>query len=412
MDDSSIRLRQPDADTLEAWIRPGLAAFGEILVPAELDYDRHQLELDRLIGAMDGDRWVSTGGAFSFRLTVPGGAEVGAAGITYIAVAPSHRRRGILRLMMAWLCDQAVERGEPVAILWASESAIYQRFGYGMATLQTSFDIEPSRVRFVRQVEPVGRIRLVDRDEAMGLIPPIYEARRSGIPGAVSRHDAKWRHQLLDDQEWMQRGNGPKFMAVLEVDGEVRGYAIYRVKSEWDDRGPNNTILALEVLGLDHPAERTIWQWLSELDLAGHITASRGPLPHPLFLELTEPRRMSLTVREGLWLRLLDMPAALRARGYDTAGSVTFELTDTFRPANAGRWRLTAGDAGSTSVEAFDGDPDLALDTSDLASVYLGAFRFADLANAGRVRECRPGAIAVADRLFASTTPPWCSTMF
>jgi predicted acetyltransferase len=412
MDDTTIRLRQPDADGLLDWTRPAAAAFGETFGTAELEHDRHQLELDRLIGAVDGDRWVGTGGAYSFRLTVPGGAEVGAAGITYIGTAPSHRRRGVLRQIMGWLCDQAADRGEPVAILWASESAIYQRFGYGIATLQSSFDIERQRVRFVRPAEPIGRMRMVDRDEAVRLIPPIYEARRAQIPGAVSRHDAKWRYGLLDDKEWMQQGNGPKFMAVLEVDGTPRGYVLYRVQNAWDDRGPNNTVLALEVLGLDPAAERAIWEWLFDLDLAGHIKGWRGVVPHPLLLELTEPRRLGLIVRDGLLLRLLDMPAALRARTYDTAGSLTFELSDAFRPANAGRWRLDAGDGGTATIDRSDGDPDLTLDTSDLASVYLGTFRFADLAGAGRVGECRPGAVAIADRLFASTTPPWCSTQF
>ena len=412
MDDATIRLRQPDDETLWAWTRPAAAAFGESFGQAEFDHDRQLLEPDRLIGAVDGDAWVGTGGAFSFRVTVPGGAEVGAAGITYIATAPSHRRRGVLRQVMRWLCDQAIDRGEPLAILWASESAIYQRFGYGIGTLQSLFDIDRRHVRFTRPAEPIGRMRMVDRDEAMRLIPPIYEARRPDIPGAVSRRDAKWQHELLDDQEWMQHGNGPKFMAVLEVDGAVRGYVLYRVRNEWDDRGPNNQVLALEVLGLDHAAERAIWEWLLDLDLAGHIKTWRGPAPHPLLLQLTEPRKLGLSIREGLLLRLLDMPAALQARSYDAAGSLTFELTDVFRPVNAGRWRLATGADGATIVERFDGDPDLTLDTSDLASVYLGTFRFADLARAGRVGECRPGALVAADRLFANTPPPWCSTQF
>src|SRR5206468_3159964 len=140
--------------------------------------------------------------------------------------------RGILRKVMRWLTDQAVERGEPVAILWASETAIYQHFGFGIGTLQGTFDVERSRARFAHPVEPLGRMRLVDRDEALELIPPVYEAMRSRIPGAVSRPDVKWRHQLLDDAEWMRRGHGRKFIAVIEVDGEVRGYAIYRVKAE------------------------------------------------------------------------------------------------------------------------------------------------------------------------------------
>lgn len=426
MHDDTIPLRQPAADELRAWSRPIAAAFGEEYSDAEFEYERELWELDRLIGASDGDAPVGTGGAFSFRMTVPGG-EVGAAGITMIGVSPSHRRRGILRQMMRWLLDQARERGEPIAILWASEGAIYQRFGYGMGTLQGTFDIDPGRARFVRPAEPLGRMRLVDRDEALRLMPPVYDAVRPGMPGTISRTETRWQVDLLDDHTWMRTANGPKFRAVLEVDGIVRGYAIYRIKSEWDERGPNNTLLALEVLGLDATAELAIWEWLFGIDLVGRVKGWRGPVPHPLMLELTEPRRLGLIVRDGLWLRLIDARAALEARSYGVTGSVTFELTDEFCPWNAGRWRLEVssgaavprampegvpGARGVATVTPFDGDPDLTLDTSDLAAVYLGTFTLADLARAGRVGECRPGAVAAADGLFATAVAPWCSTMF
>lgn len=415
MHDETIQLRQPTDTTAElrAWTRPTAAAFGEVFSDAEFEHERLQWEVDRLIGAVDGETWVGTGCAYTFRLSVPGGGEVGAAGITMIGVSPGHRRRGILRQMMRWLFDQARERGEPVAILWASEGAIYQRFGFGIGTIQGTFDIERSRARFARPAEPLGRMRLVDRDEAMGLIPPVYEALRAGTPGWVSRTDVKWRHDLLDDAEWMRSGKGPKFLAVLEGDGIARGYAIYRVKSDWDDRGPNNTVLALEVTGFDAAAQRTLWEWLFGMDLVTHVKGWRGPVAHPLLLQLTEPRRLGLTIRDGLWLRLIDMSAALQARSYGGAGSVTFELTDEFCPWNAGRWRLDVpADRGVATVTSFTGDPDLILDTSDLAAVYLGTFTFGDLARAGRVGECRPEAVAAADALFATAGAPWCSTMF
>lgn len=418
MRDDTISLRQPEAAEIRTWFRVLDAAFADDVSDAEFEDELRQLEPDRIVGAVEGDAWVGAGAGYSLRLTVPGGVDVGAVGITAIGVMPSHRRRGILRQVMRWLVDQAGERGEPVAILWASETAIYQRFGFGIGTLQGTFDIERSRTRFAHPVEPLGRMRLVDRDEALELIPPVYDAMRSRIPGSVSRRDLKWRHQLLDDAEWTRRGNGRKFIVVLELDGEVRGYAIYRVKTEWDERGPNNTLTTMEVLGLDAAAERTIWEWLFGIDLVAHIKGWRTRVPQPLLLQLAEPRRLGLAVREGMLLRILDLPAALEGRGYDTAGTITIEVNDELRPSNAGRWRLSvsggaaSGDRSVASVTAATDEPDLSLDTMDLASVYLGAFRFADLARAGRVRECRPGAIAAADRIFASDTPPWCSTMF
>ena len=407
-----IRLAQPGPDELLDWIKPANAAFGEALSPEAFEHGRRLLEMDRVIGAKDGDRWVATAAAYSFRLTVPGGREIGAPGLTDVSVAPSHRRRGILRAMMTWVLDQAVERGEPVAILWASESAIYQRLGYGIGTLQSTFDIERTRIRFTRPVEPIGRMRIVDRDEALTLIPPVYEAIRRRTPGAVSRNEGRWANDLLFDAEWMQRGNGTKFMAVLEVDGEVRGYVLYRVLNQWDDRGPDNVVLVLEVIGLDHASERTTWSWVMDLDLAGHVRGQRGPVPHPLLLELTEPRRMGLTIRDALLIRIVDVRAALEGRGYAAPGSLTFDLTDVDRPLNDGRWRLEVADDGGAMLTAATEEPDLRLDTSDLATVYLGAFRFADLAYAGRVTECRPGAVAAADQLFATGATAWCSMIF
>ena len=169
---------------------------------------------------------------------------------------------------------------------------------------------------FARPAPALGRIRLVDRDEAARLFPPIYEAVRVGIPGTVTRSEARWRLDQLEDAEWQRAAHGIKYRAVLEVDGEPRGYAIYRAKAEWGEMGPNNTVLVFEVVGLDAAAERAIWEWLAGIDLVGHIKGWRGPVPHPLMLQLTEPRRLGLNVREGMWLRLIDLKAALEARTY------------------------------------------------------------------------------------------------
>jgi predicted acetyltransferase len=412
MHDDTIGLRQPGPDELRAWVEPTGAAFAEAFTDAEFEQERKLWEPDRLIGALDGEQWVGTGGAYTFRLTVPGG-EIGAAGITMIGVSPGHRRRGILRQMMRWLLDQARERGESAAVLWASESAIYPHFGFGLGTLQASFDIERSRVRFSRPAGPHGRVRMVDRDEAVDLFPPVYDTIRPGTPGMLTRSDAKWRHDQLDDTDWQRSANGIKYRVVLEVDGVARGYAIYRVKAEWDERGPNNTMIVLEVVGLDGATERAIWEWLFDLDLLGRVKGWRGSMPHPLLLQLTEPRRLGLTVREGMWLRLIDVRAALEARSFAATGSLGVELTDDLCPWNAGRWRVSVpNDRGAASVTASEDEPDLQLDVADLATVYLGTFTFADLARAGRVQECRPGAVTAADALFATVGAPWCSTMF
>ncbi len=410
-DVTGITLRNPTDETLASFYVPIAIAFGEEFSAAEIEMEREFLELDRIFGAFEGETQVGLSGTFTFRMTTPGG-EVGAAGVTLIGVMPTHRRRGILRLMMTRLFEQARERNEPVAILWASEAAIYQRFGFGLATLQAEIEAQKDKIVFARPVESPGRVRIVDRDEAAERFPPIFEARRAVTPGSLTRVDAKWR-QYLSDAEWMRNGNGPKVLAMLEVDGEARAYVIYRIKADWDSHGPKSIATVMELIGLDAAAEQALWQWVFSIDLVSIVRTWRGQVPHPLQLMITEPRRLAMSVSDANWLRIIELPAALEGRSYRGPGSLVFEVTDDFCPWNAGTWQLSVPESdGVAKVTGTRAAPDLSMDISDVATVYLGAFNFAQLAAAGRVRECRPGALAAADELFATPTIPWNSTMF
>jgi predicted acetyltransferase len=203
---------------------------------------------------------------------------------------------------------------------------------------------------------------------------------------------------------------------LLEFDGEARAYAIYRLKAEWSGTGPKHVITVLEVIGVDAASEQALWQWLLGIDLVDVVKGWRMPLPVPLQLMVTEPRRLNVTASDGTWLRILDIAAALAGRTFRGPGSLVLDVTDTFRPANAGRWKLTTpepGDGGARpTVVPTTAEPDLALDISALAAAYLGAWRFSDLLRAGRVRECREGAVAAADELFGTASSPSNSTMF
>lgn len=411
-----IVLRSPTESEFPRFIEPLSIAFNARMSPAEIQNEQRTIELDRFVGALEGQSVVGCAGAYSFGLTVPCG-QVRAAGLTGVGVLPTHRRRGILRQMMTWVFDQARERGEPVAILWASEAAIYQRFGYGPATQQTFFDAAKDKIRFLHPVETPGRMRIVDVDEALRYFPPLYDAIRPTVPGSLTRNEARWRWELLPDNEWHRHGNGEKVLVLLEVDGEAHGYAIYRQRSDWDAGGPKGILTVAEVVGLDPAAESALWQWLFSIDLIGSVRGWRGPAPHPLQLMITEPRRLAITLNDGMWLRILDLPAALRARSYNGPGSVVFEIEDEFLPSNGGRWQLAVPADGEAGVAVATPAPqaaqvDLSLDIGALAAVYLGAFRFRELVRAGRVAECRPGAVARADALFAPGQAPSNSTMF
>jgi predicted acetyltransferase len=407
-------IRTATADSLRAFFAPLAIAFGEEFTDAEFEDWRHTVEPDRTIAAFDGEAPIASAGAFTFRLTVPGG-EVGAAGVTAVGVEPGHRRQGVLRSLMRHQLDDVRGRGEPVAVLWASESAIYQRFGYGLGTLNGSFEIERGRTAWLRPWEPEGRMRLVDEAEAFATFPPVYEQMRVVTPGALSRTEDWWRWGILRDAEYMRRGAGPKYRYLCEFDGVAEGYAVYRTKSEWDERGPKGQLLVVEAMALSPRAERAVWSFLFGIDLMRTTKAGRMPIPHPLLLELADPRALGIKAGDGLWVRLVDLAAALAARRYGAAGTLVLEVADAFCPWNAGRWRLTSiGDAGSAvaTAERTDAPAELALDVADLAAAYLGAFRLSDLARAGRVEELAAGALRRADALFASDRTPWCATMF
>ena len=407
-------IRTATADALRTFLGPLVIAFGDDLTDAEFDDWRHTLEPDRLIAAFDGDAAIATAGALTFRLTVPGG-EVAAAGVTAVGVEPGHRRRGVLRSLMRHQLDDVHARGEPVAVLWASESAIYQRFGYGLGTLNGSFEIDRARTAWLRPWEPEGRMRLVDETEALATFPPVYERMRGddvGCPlperGLVALGDPSRRRV-------QRRGASPKYRYLYEVDGSAEGYAIYRTKGEWDERGPKGQVLVVEAIALTPRAERGVWSFLFGVDLMRTTKAGRVAVPHPLQLALADPRALGMTTGDGLWVRLVDLPAALAARRYGAAGTLVLDVADAFCPWNAGRWRLSAaGEAGSAvaTVERTDAPADLALDVADLAAAYLGAFRPSDLARAGRVEELVRGALRHADALFAADRTPWCVTMF
>jgi predicted acetyltransferase len=412
---ATFPIRTATPEDARTFFAPLMVAFGDEMTDSQWADWCHTLEPERLIAAFDGDVPVGTAGAYTFRMTVPGDAEVAAAGVTLVGVEPGHRRRGVLRALMRHQLDDVRERGEPVAILWASEAAIYQRFGYGLGTLSGSFEIDRGRTWWLRPAEADGRMRLVSVDEALATIPPVYERMRAVTPGALTRTADWWRWGPLHDADYMRRGSGPKFRYLYEVGGGAEGYAIYRPKGDWDDRGPKGQLQVVEVVALTPRALRGVWGFLFGVDLMRTVSAERQPVPHPLQLALADPRALGLVAGDGIWVRLVDLPAALAARRYGAPGELVLEVADAFCPWNAGRWRLAAAGAPGcavATVERADAPADLAVDVADLGAAYLGAFRLSELARAGRVEELVAGALRRADALLASDRAPWCVTMF
>jgi predicted acetyltransferase len=401
----AIEIRNPSEEELREAMRTAASVFGDDL--KDEDYERHSktLPLDRFYASYDDGRPVGTTASFGFELTVPGGV-LPAAGVTWVAVQPSHRRRGILRQFMQKQLDDVRERGEPLAILWASQAPIYGRFGYGVATVNITIEAQTDRVAFRDDPGRSGQVRLVGFDEALESFPPVYDRVRPETPGMFARtHDWWMQYKLADPEHWRD-GAGPKFYASLELDGAVEGYALYRIKSNWQDGMPNGEVRLLDAVATSPEATRELWRFLFGIDLVTKVGKEYFDPASPLFLMLEDPRRLRLRHSDGIWLRLVDVEEALRARSYQGDDAVVIEVRDEQMAWNDGRWRV------GSEVERTNDDADLALDVRDLASVYLGGFDFTQLADAARVAELKPGSLERASAIFRTERPPHCPEEF
>jgi predicted acetyltransferase len=401
----NLEYRSPTQDEFASVLLATHTAFGEELKDEDLERHRKVMPLDRIIAAWDGDRPVGVTASYPFDLTIPGGVGK-AAGVTWVGVLPSHRRRGILRELMLRQLDDVHARGEPFAILYASESVIYGRFGYGMAVLGTQLDANRNAFALRDDPGPRGTARLLTADEAAELFPPLYERIRPNRPGYLSRSEAWWREYRLADPEHWRDGAGPKYFALIELDGEPVAYTMYRIASKWEDEVARGEVRVVDAQATSPEATAELWRFLFGIDLVERVKVGLADPAWPLLHLVRDPRRLSMSVLDGMWLRLVDLEAALRARSFADAEPAVLEVTDAVRPRNAGRWSV-GSQPGRTDDRA-----DVALDVTDLASVYLGAFSFERLAGAGRARELKPGGLARATAVFATPLPPYCPEGF
>jgi predicted acetyltransferase len=364
------------------------------------------LPLDRMHAAFDDGAIVGGGGTIPFTMTVPGG-EVACAGVTVVGVLPTHRRRGVLSSLMRTQIDDVHARGEPIAALWASEEAIYGRYGYGLASLGGEMHLSRTYATLREGAPANASVQLLTDEEARTRLPPIYERVRVATPGMFTRTADWWETRQTSDPPERRGGAGEKNYALLQIDGEDAGYALYRLKMSWEAGSSTGSLEVVEAMADSAVATRQLWRFLLGLDWVATVNAHLLPVDHPLFHLLVYPRRMQFRVADGLWVRLVDVEAALAGRSYAREGSITFELDDEYCPWNAGVWTVSAG-----GVERDGGDPELRLDVQGLASVYLGGFTFTELARALRVEELSEGALERADALFATALRPWCPEIF
>ncbi|MGI8998308.1 MAG: GNAT family N-acetyltransferase [Candidatus Limnocylindria bacterium] len=379
--------------------------FGEHLTDEAAPIWESVLEFDRTIAAYDGNRIVGNAAAISFDLTVPGGV-MPTAGVTTVGVQPTHRRRGALRQMMRFQLDDVHRRGEPLAALWASDGGIYQRFGYGLASLKASLKVDRHRNAFRLHHERSGQINMVTEDEARVAFPPVFESLRPTRPGYFSHSPEFWNAEVFYFPEKWRRGRGTPFHVLHDVGGMVDGYARYAIRE-----GDVNEVSVLDLAGTTPAAHLDLWRFLLDIDLMSRVESWNVPVDDPLLLAVAEPRKLEMTLGDALWLRIVDLPPALAARRYRGDGRVVMEVADEFCPWNDGRWSLTV-EAGVPYVEVASDSPDIACDVTAVAAVYLGGFTFAQLAAAARTSELAPGGVERADALFRVDRAPWCPRPF
>jgi predicted acetyltransferase len=380
--------------------------FGMVANEERMQRFADQMTLERMHAAWSDGTVAGGAGAFDFNLTVPGG-ELRTAGVTVVGVLPTHRRRGILRALMRAQLDDAHERGEPLAALWASEETIYGRFGYGLASFCGEIALAHEHNSFAQPFEPQGTLRLIDADEALEAIPPVFERIRPEWPGMFSRSRLWWENREIADPEERRDGAGPKRWVAYERDGSLEGYAVYRHRPGFEAGTTNAELRVLEALGTTPEALRDIWAYLLAIDWIATTKSFLLPPDHALFMLLATPRRARYRMGDGLWVRVLDVEAALSGRVYQGDEPIVFEVADEFCPWNEGRWKLEGGRAERTKDE-----PDLRLPVQSLGSALLGGVSFASLRRAGRLAEVKDGAIARGDSLFRWDRHPWCPEIF
>jgi predicted acetyltransferase len=400
-------IRTIEPGELRAYLSVIEIAFGGHLEEDHVLFHRPFVEVDRTLGAFDGDALVGGAGAFSFMMTIPDG-ELAVAGVSSVGVLPTHRRRGINTALMRAQLDDVHRRGETVAALYASQGSIYGRYGYGLAAWNAAIDVETKRSAFGPWYAPSGRIRLLEPKEAMRAFAPVYEAVRRSRPGMIALDDRTFAYRIED--RWRDAGAVRGFFAGHETNGAIDGYVQYRVDQDWDVV-PKNVLRVDDLLATTPQAYADLWRYALDVDLVVRVTAWNRPSDDPLRHLVLEPRPLNFKVKDAVWVRLVDVERALSARAYRGEISLVLEVRDAFCPWNEGRYALRTSGGQATSRRT-DADPDLVLGVGDLGAIYLGGTPFAALHRAGRVEERTPGSVERADAAFAWDPAPWCTFMF
>lgn len=368
------------------------------------DVMRHVYAPDRTFGAFDGARQVGTTLSFPSSLTVPGGAMLPMSGVTFVGVRSDYRRRGALTGMMRAQLEDSAARGEVFAALHASEPVIYGRFGYGVATVARDLTLNAKRARLRDDVPVAGTVRLLDDDEVVPALSAAYPALQPTRAGLMGRGAQWWAlnctRRIKTDHQLVA--------AHYSLDGDLDGWVVYKpAESPSTDVRANATLYVLDFQAADQGVANDLWRYLIGVDLIDEIVVYLRPLDDPIEAMLVDSYALRGESEGELWLRIVDIPAALAGRTYGIAEPVVIEVVDPLLPGNSGCYRV-----GPHGTERMAGAPAITMDVGALAMVYLGTWRPSVLAAIGRVTVADPAALPAADRLFAVDRPSWTGSIF
>jgi predicted acetyltransferase len=383
-------------------------AFGEAHPdPEEVAGDRVAMEIDRTFAAFDDGQIVGCAAIFSQQMTVAGGETVPTAGVTMVGVLPTHRRRGVLRELMTRMLDQAADRGEPLATLFASQASIYGRFGFARSAPHLSFDVALDRVKWGTE-SPAGSTRLLSREDALPAIHSIHDRAVRQRAGGVVLDPSKLANALREQDK---REEKPFYAIREDPDGHPDAFAIYRTKHEWPRGLPSVELKVHQLVAATREGGEAMWRFLFDVDLVSKVTADTRPIDDPLLLGLDEPRALRPELDDGLFLRPLDVVAALEGRAYAADGVAALRFHDDVRPEVSGTYELAVED-GRGTCRRVERDPDVAGHIHAFGATYLGGATWSAVAAARRVDEYKPGALATLDAMFATSLAPWAITYF
>lgn len=432
---ADLTLTTLTADRFDEFHRAGERGFQEESPSEHTELERAVLQPERFFGFTADGRWVSTFGSVRRMLTVPGGAAVPSSGVTAVTVHSAYRRRGLLRTSMVHEFGLARSRGEAIAALYASESGIYGRFGYGNAAsalrLSGRVDALALRPEVAAHLDAAGgSVGEVEREAFVGLVADLHDRLRARRPGSLDRPAAWWAVKLSDPPAWRNGATALRYVISYDATGGVDGFASYRVKGDEDDAGnPAGQALIGEVEAASPTGYARLWRYLANLDLVRTFVVRRVPLDAPLRSMVANPRAITARWQDGLYVRLLDVAAALAARRYAATVDVVIEVRDEVLPDQAGRYRLRTSTAGrqawasgiasadaptglAAEVERVDAGPDISLAIRDLGAAYLGETSLGALHAAGLVQEHRRGAVAEAAVAFGWPVAAHCADVF